>query len=101
MQNRGAETILVNTLDPNREVDPKFENYVVITDDGRMLSGIIASETATSIHLKRAENATDSVLRIDVEQIRSTGKSIMPEGLEKEIDAQAMSDLVAYLLGLP
>lgn len=100
IRNRGPETILVNVLDPNREVDPKYLNYVVITADGRSLSGVIAAETATSITLKRAENATNDILRIDIEALQSTGQSIMPEGLEKQIDQQAMADLVAYLMSL-
>ncbi|MCO6457800.1 MAG: HEAT repeat domain-containing protein [Pirellulaceae bacterium] len=97
MKNRGDEAILLNVLDPNREVNPKFLSYVVITQDGRSLSGMIASETATSVTLKRADNAEDTVLRIDIEEMRSSGLSLMPEGLEKQIDKQAMADLLAYL----
>jgi putative heme-binding domain-containing protein len=100
MQNRGAETILVNVLDPNREVDPKYVSYLVATEDGRTLTGMIAAETATSITLKRAENATDVVLRIDVEHLQSSRQSIMPEGLEKQLDKQALADVIAYLLSL-
>jgi putative heme-binding domain-containing protein len=70
----------------------------VLTTDGRQLTGILAAETATSITLQRADNATDTVLRIDIEQLRSTGLSLMPEGLEKQIDPQAMADLIAYLM---
>jgi putative heme-binding domain-containing protein len=93
-----AAAILVNVLDPNREVNPQFVGYAVQTTDGRALSGLIAAESATSITLKRAEGATDTVLRIDIEQLKSTGQSLMPEGLEKQIDRQAMADLLAYLL---
>ncbi len=57
MQNRGPEAILVNVLDPNREVNPQYVNYVLLTDDGRSLTGMIAAETATSVTLKRAEGA--------------------------------------------
>jgi hypothetical protein len=37
------------------------------------------------------------VLRLDIEELRSTGQSYMPEGLEKQIDVAAMADLLAYL----
>jgi putative membrane-bound dehydrogenase-like protein len=100
IRNRGPEAILVNVLDPNREVDPRYLNYTVVTDDGRSLTGVIAAETATSITLKRPENATDALLRINIDQLRSTGQSIMPEGLEKQIDKQAMADVIAYLLSI-
>jgi putative membrane-bound dehydrogenase-like protein len=100
IKNRGAEAILLNVLDPSREVNPQFINYVLITDDGRSLTGMIASETATSVTLKRAENQQDTVLRLNIEELRSTGLSIMPEGMEKQIDQQTMADVIAYLMGL-
>lgn len=98
IKTRGPETILVNVLDPNREVNPEYLGYVALTVDGRSLSGMIAGENATSLTLRRGENETDTVLRVDLEQLRSTGLSIMPEGLEKTIDPQAMADLIAYLM---
>jgi len=100
MRNRGAENILLNVLDPNREVNPQYLNYSLVTQDGRTLSGMIAAETANSVTLKRGDNATDTVLRIDIEQLKNTGLSLMPEGLEKQIDPQAMADLMAFLLAV-
>jgi len=100
VQNRGPEAILLNVLDPNREVNPQYVNYVCITDDGRSLTGMLAAETATSVTLLRAESAQDTVLRLNIEELRSTSLSLMPEGLEKEISPQAMSDLIAYLSSL-
>jgi len=98
MKARGPEAILLNVLDPNREVNPQYLNYAVMTADGRQLTGLIAAETATSITLKRADNATDTVLRIDIEQLKSTGMSLMPEGMEKQIDPTAMADLLQFLM---
>jgi putative membrane-bound dehydrogenase-like protein len=97
MKARGSEAILLNVLDPNREVNPQYLNYAVLMTDGRQLTGLIAAETATSITLKRADNATDTVLRIDIDQLKSTGMSLMPEGMEKQIDPPAMADLLEFL----
>ena len=97
VRNRTAETILYHVLVPNREVDPKFLNYLVLTVDGRTLTGVITAETATSITLKRGGQDADTVLRKDIETMRSTKLSLMPEGLEKQIDHQAMADLIAYV----
>jgi putative heme-binding domain-containing protein len=98
MQNRGAEAILSNVIDPNLEVNPQFVEYLVDTKDGRTLTGLLDSETANSVTLKRSEGATDTVLRADITKMRSTGLSIMPEGLEQQLDVQAMADLIAYLM---
>ena len=98
IKTRGPETILVNVLDPNAEVNPEYLNYAVLTADGRTITGMIASENANSITLRRAESASDTVLRDDIDQMQSTGKSIMPEGMEQSLDVQAMADLIAYLM---
>ena len=95
---RGAESILVNVLDPNREANPQYLNYVVLTDDGGTHTGMITSENANSITLKRAEAVTQTILRSDIEQIRGTGQSIMPEGLEKNIKPNDMADLLEFLM---
>jgi putative membrane-bound dehydrogenase-like protein len=97
MKARGPEAILVNVLDPNREVNPQYLSYAVRLHDGRTLSGMIAAETATGVTLRRAENLTDTVLRIDIDQLKSTGLSLMPEGLERQIDKQQMADLLEFL----
>jgi putative heme-binding domain-containing protein len=97
MKARGAEAILLNVLDPNREVNPQYLNYSLLTTDGRTLAGMISAETATSVTLRRAENASDTILRIEIDQIKSTGQSLMPEGLEKQIDPQTLADLIEYL----
>jgi putative heme-binding domain-containing protein len=100
IQNRGAEAILANVLDPNREVNPQFLSYFVVTNDGRTLTGMIQAETGTSITLVRADNQSDLVLRSEIESLESTGVSLMPEGLEKDLTPQAMADLIAYLLSV-
>ena len=97
IRDQGSETILLNILDPNREVKPQFLNYVLATNTGRILTGMITAETANSITIWRADGTSETVLRIDIEELRGTGVSFMPEGLEKQIDVPAMADLLAYL----
>lgn len=97
---RSAETILDNILDPNREFKPKFASYVLVTTDGRRITGMIVAETANSIRLARPDGTVADVLRIHVENLRHTGLSFMPEGLEKQIDVPEMADLLAFLTSL-
>ena len=70
-----------------------------MVDDGRVATGIIAEETATSLTLRRAENQQETILRQNIEELTSTGASLMPEGVEKKVTPQEMADLLAYVLG--
>lgn len=94
---RTPEALLVNVLDPNREVDPKFIQYNIVTVDGLAHSGVVSAETASSVTLTGAEKAMQTVPRADIDVMESTGLSLMPEGFEREIDSQGMADLIAYL----
>ena len=96
--NRGADSILINLLDPNREVNPAWRDYLVVTTAGRTYNGVIINESATSITLRRAEAKEDSLMRSQVDSIQDTGRSLMPEGLEKEIDPQAAADLISWIM---
>lgn len=91
------EALLVDILNPNAAIDNNFINYVVTTKAGKSLSGIIAVETASSITLRRAENQSDTILRQDIDEIQSTGLSLMPEELEKAITIDDMAHLLAFL----
>jgi len=93
----GGEKILLNVLDPNRELNPQYVNYTVQTNDFETHTGIIVAETATNITLKRAHGETDVISRADIESIRSDALSIMPEGFETAISVEAMADLIAFL----
>jgi putative membrane-bound dehydrogenase-like protein len=98
IQERGAEFLLVNILDPNREVLPKYLAYQAQTDEGRTVTGMLTSETATSLTLRRLDGTSETILRTNLESLRSTGLSFMPEGFETQISTAQMADLIAYFL---
>ncbi len=100
VQSRGREGILSQILDPNREINPAYLNYTLLSDDGLTVTGMITAETATSLTLTRAEGKSDTVLRANIDVLQSTGLSIMPEGLEQQIGKQDMADLIEYLMSV-
>ena len=97
IKDRGLSAVLLNLLDPNREVKPQYLSYVLVTTEGLAHAGMIISETANSLTLRRPDGTNITVLRIDIEELKSTGLSFMPEGLEKQVDVKSMADLLAYL----
>ena len=63
----------------------------------RQVTGILATESASSVTLRRGEKAEDTILRTQIESIEATGKSLMPDGLEAQLTKQDVADLIAYL----
>ena len=98
LKSRGAEAILTNVLDPNREVNPAWRDYLAVTTDGTTHNGVLVQEASESLTLRRAEAKETRLLRSEIDVIRDTGRSLMPEGLEKNVDTQAMADLIQFIL---
>ena len=99
IRHHAPQQILTNLLDPSREVSPAYVEYVVVTLDGRVATGMMAAETATSITLRRANNVQETILRASIDEIVGSGKSLMPEGLEKKVTPQDAADLLEFLVG--
>src|SRR5262249_10042096 len=95
--NKTPAYLLQEVLDPNLNVDSRYIEYRVETKNGRSFTGLLASESSTSVTLKAPEGKTQTLLRSEIEELSSNGKSLMPEGLEKDISKQDMADLIAYL----
>jgi putative membrane-bound dehydrogenase-like protein len=100
VKNKSPRDLLLALLDPNREALPQYMNYTVATDDGRIFTGILVSETDSSVSLRRAEGKEDVIPREQIEVMRSTGQSLMPVGLEKDLSPQDIADVIAWIKGL-
>ncbi len=100
LRTKTREGLLIDILDPSREVDPRYINYQVMTKAGRVFSGMMVAETASSVTLRRAERAEDTILRDQIDDIQATTKSVMPEGLETQLSKQDVADVIAYLLSV-
>ncbi len=99
IRNQPKEAILMHILIPEAEITPGFAAYALETKSGRVLTGLIASETPTSVTLRQQLGKEETVLRSDIEQLVSSKLSLMPQALEKTLTRQELADLVAYLKG--
>ncbi|HYV26096.1 MAG TPA: PVC-type heme-binding CxxCH protein [Candidatus Eisenbacteria bacterium] len=95
---RPKETLLADLLDPSRQVSSDFLNYTLVTVGGDTLNGLIASETATSVTLRRQAQPDETVLRGQIKELRAEGKSLMPDGLEQGLTPQDFADLLEFLV---
>lgn len=89
--------LLTDILSPNQAIDSNFVSYSVVTKAGKTFTGIIAAETASSITLRQPEGKTELILRQDIDELRSNGVSLMPDGLEKNITVEQMADLISFI----
>ncbi len=97
VRNAGREKMLVNTLDPSREVFPQYLAYEVETRDGESLLGLLVQESSHQVVLRQAYGREVVVPRADIATLESLGKSLMPDGLEEGLSPQDLADLLEYV----
>jgi putative heme-binding domain-containing protein len=97
LTDKSAEALLVAVLDPNRAVETKFLTFVAETKSGSIYSGLLASETGNSITLVNTDRKEQIILRTDLEELVSTSKSLMPEGIEKDLSARDVADIISHV----
>jgi putative heme-binding domain-containing protein len=97
LRDKSPEDFLTAILDPNAAVEPRFIAYNLETRDGRSLSGVVSAETSTSLTLTQPGGTQETILRSDIQEIRASGVSLMPEGLEQTLIPQDLADLIAFL----
>jgi putative membrane-bound dehydrogenase-like protein len=91
--------ILFHIVNPDAEIAPAFTAYLAEAKDGRILSGILVGDTATSITLRGPLGVESSLLRSDLAKLEALPGSLMPTGLEAGLTKQQLADLLAYLKG--
>lgn len=96
---KSPEGLLAAVLDPNRAVEARYLNFLAVTRAGTTHAGLIAEETSTSVTMIGADGKRFTLLRGDLEELTGTGKSTMPEGLEKDLSHQDFANLLAFLQG--
>ena len=91
------EELLVHIFDPSRSVEGNFRVYTVTTLDGRVFTGMLASETRTSIEIIDSTAKRTTLQRSNVETLAASSKSLMPEGFEKQLKEPEIVDLLEFL----
>jgi len=91
------EELLIHIIDPSRSVEGNFRVYSVVTTDGRVLNGLLASESKTAIELFDAEGKKHAIQRDDVEELVASNKSLMPDGFEKQVSHDELVNLLEFL----
>ncbi len=88
--------ILENVLDPSASVGRDYQVTNVATHDGRLVSGILKQQTPAA-YIVQTANERVVIAREDVEEIKPSDKSMMPEGLFDTLNANEIRDLIGYL----
>jgi putative heme-binding domain-containing protein len=94
---KNNEFLLSNIVDPSAVIRKEFFTYVVEVKDGRLLTGLIAENSPSSVTLLDAKNQRTVIAQDEIEEMTRSPLSIMPEKILEQLDAQQVRDLMGYL----
>ena len=94
---RTPRDLLEAIVFPSASFARGFETITVQTEDGLAHSGVIGRETADAIYLRTTTREEIRVLRNHIETILPSKVSVMPQGLDKALTPEQISDVIAYL----
>ena len=92
--------LLESILEPSKLIDPKFVTYLAETDNGRVLSGLLVHRDDDEVVLKDAQDKVTRISTKNIEQLVPQRQSLMPDLLVRDMTAQQVADLLAYLSSL-
>jgi putative heme-binding domain-containing protein len=93
---RPAE-MLQHVLQPSLKIDEPYAAYMVVTDDGRVLNGLVVEKTDQEIAIKTVEKQVVRIARKNVTEMRKGEKSLMPDRILSDLTAQEAADLFEYI----
>jgi putative membrane-bound dehydrogenase-like protein len=94
---KDRQYVLVSTVDPSSYIRTDYLSVQVVTEDGRILSGLITEETPTTITLVNSNSESTTISRDNIDELLPSQISQMPEDLLKQLKPQQLRDLFAYL----
>ncbi len=97
---RSRADLLESLLQPSKRIDPKYATHLAQTDNGRVITGLLVSETAEAIVLRDAQGRDSTLRRKSLETLTRSPLSLMPENQLRDLTPQEAADLLSYLESL-
>ena len=96
-QIRTERDLLEAIVYPSASMVRSYEPMIVETKAGEEFSGVLRRDAADEVVLATGPGIETSIARADVFEMRMGTVSVMPGGLDEQLEFQELADLVAFL----
>jgi putative heme-binding domain-containing protein len=94
---KNLTVLLPNVVDPSGVIRPEFRAYNIVLDDGRILTGLLADQNDSTVTVLDAKNQRTVVKRSNIEELKASDTSLMPDNVLEPLGEQEIRDLFAYV----
>ncbi|MDP7204188.1 MAG: c-type cytochrome, partial [Pirellulaceae bacterium] len=93
---RKTDYVVTNLVDPSASVDAAYRLTTVITNQGRLYSGFVIQHDDSTVVLRTPETRVRLEMK-NVDELVTSKKSMMPEGMLQTFSDEQVRDLLLYL----
>jgi putative membrane-bound dehydrogenase-like protein len=91
------DLMLTAIFDPSRSAEPRYLAYTAMLASGEAVYGVVIRDTPAAVTMKGLDGVERTIPRSQIKQVEPANRSLMPDGLEAQVDKQQLADLLAFL----
>ncbi len=92
-----SSELLQHVVEPSLKIDDKYAAWTVVTADGKVLNGLMESQSESHVVLRTADRQSVSILKSEIEEMSKSAKSLMPDGVLADLTADEAADLLSFI----
>jgi putative membrane-bound dehydrogenase-like protein len=92
--------LIRSVLEPSNRVADGYQVTTIVTDAGKVYSGIVKSDAQDVLELIDVEGHLISIPADEIDQRQPSNLSLMPSGLKDGLTPESFADVIAYLQSL-
>lgn len=97
LTDRSKQAMLTAIVHPNKAVEAKYKQRVIVTADGETLRGVVIQENASGVTLGMSDGSRRTLANAEIDGSRDLDQSLMPEGFEKTLSSEELSNVIKFL----
>ncbi|MCA9027880.1 MAG: PQQ-dependent sugar dehydrogenase [Planctomycetaceae bacterium] len=94
------EELIRSVLEPSHSIKPGYEQAMILKKDGKLLNGRLERATKLAVRLLDTKGIQTDLNMSDIEELKFSEKSLMPDNVVASITREEFADLIAYLQSL-
>jgi len=95
---RSAQYIMESIVNPSQDIDPQYEQVLVLTNAGKTITGLRINETNFSIQIREQDGQFHSLNKRDLEETRALDTSLMPNNMAEILTVKQLHDIFSFLM---
>jgi len=89
--------LVESILKPDAKIAQGFDTYTFVSDDGKVVTGFVVSESAETLTLRKTDGLSVELIQDDIDERVKQPTSMMPKGVVNNLTLKQLADLIAYL----